>query len=472
MAKQKVYAVKVGRQTGIFNNWEECQASIKGYSGSIFKSFDNETDAINYLNDNQIVNRSDSVISNNEIEQLVQNDLNSGITIIFVDGSYDDQIKKYSYGAYILELIDNKVETHELSNAHNHEKYLPSRNVSGEIFGVIKSMEWCISQNKKNVKFYYDYEGIEKWAQKTWEAKSDIAQLYQELFDKNKLFFDSINFHKVPAHSGIEWNNKADALAKSALKGKPKKYKSGLNWCTIKNFHDFDILISKLKTLQNLNWEESENDQHCYTIKLSFSNEKLTIKYFNTKSLTIQGKMSSLFVNVLYILSEILKSNQFESIINDVIYKKQIDNYLPNELFINYPENLLVLIRTSLKLLSNISNDNEDYSYLVFTPLKTLEGHIKHLLKQNNIPLSANYKINCFIKTNDSNKYKLPKKFASLGFRKENLEKCYNFYHKYRHLSFHYVDVPSNKNYNNIMSDKEYAISIAYECIDIIKKTI
>lgn len=48
----KVYAVAKGKTTGIFNTWEECQESVKGISGAIYKSFKGEyarTDAENFL---------------------------------------------------------------------------------------------------------------------------------------------------------------------------------------------------------------------------------------------------------------------------------------------------------------------------------------------------------------------------------------------------------------------------------------
>ncbi len=42
MAKQKYYVVWKGRQTGVFNNWEACQAQIKGFEGAIYKSFETQ----------------------------------------------------------------------------------------------------------------------------------------------------------------------------------------------------------------------------------------------------------------------------------------------------------------------------------------------------------------------------------------------------------------------------------------------
>ena len=35
----KYYAVKVGRQTGIFNTLEECKEQVDGFEGAEYKSF-------------------------------------------------------------------------------------------------------------------------------------------------------------------------------------------------------------------------------------------------------------------------------------------------------------------------------------------------------------------------------------------------------------------------------------------------
>ena len=41
----KYYAVKKGRNIGIFNTWDECLESTKGFPGAIFKSFNSEEEA-------------------------------------------------------------------------------------------------------------------------------------------------------------------------------------------------------------------------------------------------------------------------------------------------------------------------------------------------------------------------------------------------------------------------------------------
>jgi ribonuclease HI len=38
MVMAKVYAVKVGRQPGIYRSWPECEAQVRGFSGAEYKS--------------------------------------------------------------------------------------------------------------------------------------------------------------------------------------------------------------------------------------------------------------------------------------------------------------------------------------------------------------------------------------------------------------------------------------------------
>ena len=51
-----------------------------------------------------------------------------------------------------------------------------------------------------------------------------------DIFNKNKLFFDAIEFQKVKSHSNIKFNDKADRLAKLALNNtSDKRYNLGSN---------------------------------------------------------------------------------------------------------------------------------------------------------------------------------------------------------------------------------------------------
>ena len=49
MAKKKFYAVRKGLRTGIYENWQECQAVIDGYSNAEYKSFSTREEAEQYM---------------------------------------------------------------------------------------------------------------------------------------------------------------------------------------------------------------------------------------------------------------------------------------------------------------------------------------------------------------------------------------------------------------------------------------
>ena len=43
------YAVAKGRTPGIFLTWPECQESVKGFSGAVYKKFDKRDDAEEFI---------------------------------------------------------------------------------------------------------------------------------------------------------------------------------------------------------------------------------------------------------------------------------------------------------------------------------------------------------------------------------------------------------------------------------------
>jgi ribonuclease HI len=45
MPERKYYVVWKGRRTGIFSNWGECEAQVKGYAGAEYKAFESRREA-------------------------------------------------------------------------------------------------------------------------------------------------------------------------------------------------------------------------------------------------------------------------------------------------------------------------------------------------------------------------------------------------------------------------------------------
>ena len=44
----KFYAVAIGRDTGVFYNWPDCQTSVIGYSGAVYKFFRTEQEVTTF----------------------------------------------------------------------------------------------------------------------------------------------------------------------------------------------------------------------------------------------------------------------------------------------------------------------------------------------------------------------------------------------------------------------------------------
>ena len=200
MAKKKVYAVKKGKQTGLFYSWDACKESVIGYPGAEYQGFETEEKAKNYLE-----NKEQEVP---KIEEKANNQL-----VAYVDGSFDEKIGKYAFGCIIL---TPRGETIRESGNGNEPDSLAIRNVAGEMLGAMYAVQWAIKNGYRNLELRYDYEGIEKWAQGEWKAKNTLTQKYAN-FMKSKADILKISYQKVKAHSGDLYNEEADKLAKTAL---------------------------------------------------------------------------------------------------------------------------------------------------------------------------------------------------------------------------------------------------------------
>ena len=77
-------------------------------------------------------------------------------------------------------------------------------------------MEFAKNNGYMQVCIYYDYEGIEKWANGSWKANKIKTQEYQKKVIQYRESMDIV-FVKVLAHSGDVYNERADKLAKKAV---------------------------------------------------------------------------------------------------------------------------------------------------------------------------------------------------------------------------------------------------------------
>ena len=194
----KFYAVRNGRQIGIFTDWNECKRLVTGYKGAEFKGFVNRDDAVAYMNGAEH--------DEHEIKQ------SPDTAVAYVDGSYNVKTKIFACGVVILHNGEEK----QFNESFDDPELASMRNVAGEINGSMAAMSYCAEHGIKNLHIFYDYAGIEYWCTGAWKTKKSGTIDYKRFYDEMKNTVN-ITFHKVKGHSGDKYNDMADALAKATL---------------------------------------------------------------------------------------------------------------------------------------------------------------------------------------------------------------------------------------------------------------
>lgn len=208
MAAKKFYAVRKGKITGVFSNWTDCKASVDGYPGAEYKGFATLEEANAFLGNESIESVSEPLA-----ERENNNCIQKETLLTYVDGSYDDSIKKYAFGCVFI--LNNGCVYTEYGNGDNPQS-LQHRNVTGEMLGAMYAVRVAMLEGYKAVEICYDYEGIEKWVTGAWRSKTELTQKYAtSMREWNQQI--AIKFTKVAAHTKVKYNELADQMAKTGL---------------------------------------------------------------------------------------------------------------------------------------------------------------------------------------------------------------------------------------------------------------
>lgn len=188
----KYYAVRKGRNPGIYTSWDKCLLEVKNFKGAIYKSFKSLDEAKDFLEDK-------------EKEEIK---LDENTAIAFVDGSYNKAKEIYGAGVYYLTKSNEK----EIFETYK-DGFYKHRNVAGEVKASELAIDTALADGKSKLYIYHDYQGIAAWANGDWKANNELTQSYKKFIQEKRKEI-AIFFIKVKAHSNDPNNDKADELAK------------------------------------------------------------------------------------------------------------------------------------------------------------------------------------------------------------------------------------------------------------------
>ncbi|OSP82411.1 hypothetical protein B9J75_02845 [Leuconostoc citreum] len=382
MAKKKFYAVREGKQTGIFHSWPETQAAVDGFSNPVFKGFVTEQEALTFLNDEQNASSTQAVMETQDVTDDKDYDL-----IAYVDGSKLGEKEGYGIGVVLLDNDQNIINTY--SKLGSDPIYLQSRQVAGEVEAVLYALSFASESGYHKIKIYYDYEGIQKWAEKIWKRNTPVASHYLHSFDTLVEDGDlTVHFEKVKAHTGIKYNEKADQLAKQAFSENTHvKHSDGSH--LFQGIHSRDDLTTLINIINEsdsgLRATLERKTEHSITYLFSTNSSHATGTYNdNTMKLFLQGKSDSDALlqavsysvsllpsagDVLKVMTAFTDRNLDKNIIADV-HKQLLPNYSDGFEETVY-ENMIY------QSFANYLDETEafDYTYKI-TPLFRLSEHM------------------------------------------------------------------------------------------------
>jgi len=189
-----VYAVRRGRETGIFHNWWQVKPLVTGVPAE-FKRFKNTEDAQAYI---------DAPLKRIAPEEAIR---------ISSDGSYGDDCIGWGYVAHLGDMANEDTILHKdygFVDCSTLPILKEMRNVAGELAAAYRGVQWA-RRYYKQILVRYDYTGIPGWAYKEWKAKTPMTKAWQlyasPLVEQGILFFQHVEAHVD------EGNVIADALA-------------------------------------------------------------------------------------------------------------------------------------------------------------------------------------------------------------------------------------------------------------------
>lgn len=131
---------------------------------------------------------------------------------VFSDGSFNQ--KENLTGSSCVILNNEKEPILFLLQSSSDKVITNMHQIGGEIQGALNGIKYAIENGFNKIVIYYDYAGVELWANGVWKTNKPATKLYKAKVAELRNSIE-VDFIKVKGHvRGEVLNNLADKLAK------------------------------------------------------------------------------------------------------------------------------------------------------------------------------------------------------------------------------------------------------------------
>eukprot|EP00794_Sanderia_malayensis_P004797 gene4797-5424_t len=205
------YAVRTGRQTGIFKSWSECEEQVKGFKGARFKKFKTRDEALSFVAQYEKARKSKvpQHVTSLGCNAAASNS-SSGIPVVYTDGGCFKNGSKINARAGIGVFWgagDNRNVSERLAGHQTNQR--------AELNAVIKALETAVKRGATT--------WIKKWKKNGWKTVDREPVKNMEDIRKLDDLCSKINvkWAHVRGHQGIFGNEEADRLSKMGADSEP-----------------------------------------------------------------------------------------------------------------------------------------------------------------------------------------------------------------------------------------------------------
>lgn len=212
------YAVKKGRQPGVYNSWGECFEQVNGFSGAIYKKFKVEADAWAYVSGE--AHGSDTTLTVTDDQNNVSDVPSDKTVALYTDGACSGNPGPGGFGYAV---VNNDKLTLKGSGGLTF-----TTNNQMELAAVIEGLK-ALHQNcsvmvytdSSYVVNAFEKHWIDGWKKRNWVKSDGSPVLNQGLWEQLLSVMSrhkEVKFVWVKGHAGNKYNELCDKLAVEAIK--------------------------------------------------------------------------------------------------------------------------------------------------------------------------------------------------------------------------------------------------------------